>query len=250
MSSLKIHETAIVHKNAQLADNVEIGPYSIVNENVVLGENTRIGAYCIIGEKTDLASGPTIIGKNSTIRSGSVIYECVEAKERLETGPKVFIRENTKLGVNFRIGTISDIEGDACFGDYVRLHSNVHVGKGSNVGNFVWLFPYVVITNDPHPPSEVLAGVTIRDFAVVATSSVLLPGVTIGEGALVGAMSLVRKDVNANTVVVGNPAKEICQTSEIKFKDNPSKSVYPWPYSFDRGMPWAGLGFDNWLKVK
>jgi acetyltransferase-like isoleucine patch superfamily enzyme len=69
------------------------------------------------------------------------------------------------------------------------------VGQKSKLGKYVWLFPYVVLTNDPHPPSNTLIGVQIDDFAAVATKTVVLPGVKIGKHTLVGAHSLVREDV-------------------------------------------------------
>lgn len=65
-------------------------------------------------------------------------------------------------GKNLQIGTLSDLQGHCEIGDYVRLHSNVHIK--SVPGNFVWIFPYVVLTNDPYPPSDSLVGVTVQDF--------------------------------------------------------------------------------------
>jgi UDP-3-O-[3-hydroxymyristoyl] glucosamine N-acyltransferase len=69
---------------------------------------------------------------------------------------------------------LSDLQGHCEIGDYVRFHSNVHIGQKSKIGNFVWIFPYVVLTNDPYPPSNNLVGVTVHDFAAIATMSVIL----------------------------------------------------------------------------
>lgn len=175
-----IHATAIIDDGAKLGNNVSIGPYSIIHKNVVIGDNTEIGAYCEIGLPTKLANGrPLIIGKSAVIRSHSVFYEGSTFGEKLVTGHRVTIRELTTAGDGFQIGTLGDIQGHCEIGDYVKCHSNVHIGQHSTVGNYVWIFPYVVLTNDPHPPSEVMAGVTIEDFAVIATMSVILPGVTV-----------------------------------------------------------------------
>jgi acetyltransferase-like isoleucine patch superfamily enzyme len=163
----------------------------------------------------------------------------------LVTGHHVAIREGTVAGASLQVGTLSDIQGNCVIGDYTRLHSNVHVGQASTIGSFVWLFPYVVLTNDPHPPSEVRLGVTIEDFAVVATMSVLLPGVRVGTGALVGAHSSVSRDVADDSVVVGSPAKFICAASDIKYRDAPGKSAYPWRYNFHRGYPESDV--HRWL---
>ena len=117
------------------------------------------------------------------------------------------------------------------------MHSNVHIGQCSKIGNFVWIFPYVVLTNDPHPPSEVMIGATIEDEAAIATMSVILPGVVVGRRSLVGAHSLVQKNVPEDMLVAGSPAREICNTSKIKMKDNSGRNAYPWTNHFHRGYP-------------
>lgn len=91
-----------------------------------------------------------------------------------------------------------------------------------------------MLTNDPNPPSESLIGVTIEEYAVISTGSIILPGINVGMGALVGAGAIVTLIIDDNTVALGNPAKMICGTEKIKDKVT-GKQVYPWPYTFDRG---------------
>jgi acetyltransferase-like isoleucine patch superfamily enzyme len=233
-----IHPTAIISPNAEIHEGVSIGAFSIVHPNVVIGAHSTIDAFCEIGYPSELAEGnPLKIGKSSLIRSHSTVYEGSSFGERLITGHRVTIREKTVAGLNFQVGTLCDIQGDCTVGDYVRFHSNVHIGKHSTLGNFIWIFPYVVLTNDPHPPSDVSAGVTIDDFAAIATMSVVLPGVRICEGALVGANSSVNRDVAANSVVAGSPAKYICEASKLKLKDGSERPAYPWRQHFHRGYP-------------
>jgi acetyltransferase-like isoleucine patch superfamily enzyme len=136
-----------------------------------------------------------------------------------------------------QIGTLSDLQGDCVIGDYVRTHSNVHIGKHSRVGDYVWIFPYVVLTNDPHPPSNYLVGVTVEPYAVIATMSVVLPGVTVGEHSLVAAHSMVSKDVPPHMVVGGAPAKVLTEATSIRLKDGSEEPAYPWPRHFHRGYP-------------
>ena len=117
------------------------------------------------------------------------------------------IREQAEIGNNVSIGTLSDLQGHCKLGNYVRLHSNVHIGMLSQIDDCVWIFPYVVLTNDPTPPSENEFGVHIHSFAVVATNAILLPGVEVHNDALIGAGAIVTKDVDKYEVAVGNPAK-------------------------------------------
>ena len=248
-----IHPTALIGDGVKIGENVTIGAHCIVYDNVEIGDCCQIGANVILGEPTgaiyrdpaNYVNPPLVLGEASIIRSGSILYAGSTFGERLETGHRVTIREGTNAGVNLRVGTLSDIQGDCKIGNYVRFHSNVHIGQKSVIGDYVWIFPYVVLTNDPHPPSQVMLGVVVEDYAVVATMSVVLPGVIIGQDALVGAGSIVNRNVEPKTLVAGNPAKKVSSVMDIKSKKDGSQ-VYPWRFSFDRGMPWEGRGFERW----
>ena len=140
---------------------------------------------------------------------------------------------------------MTDIQGNCKIGNYVSMQSGVYVAAQSVIKDFVWLFPHVVLTNDPHPPSELELGITIEDFACVAARSVILPGKVVGKDSLVGAGTVVNKDVPPGKVVVGNPCREMEDTINIKNKFT-GEDVYPWRYHFDRGMPWKDVGYDTW----
>lgn len=233
-----IHPSAIVSPKAKLGEGVSVGPFTIIHDNVEIGAGSVIDSYCEIGYPTPLADGqPLVIGAGARIRSHSVFYEGSRFGDKLVTGHRVVVREKTVAGVAFQIGTMNDIQGDCVIGDYVRCQSNVFIGKMSKVGNFVWLLPYVVLTNDPHPPSNVLVGATIGDYAAIAAMSVILPGVTVGERSLVAAHSKVHRDVAPHTVVAGNPAQFLCDASKIKLKDGSGAPAYPWTTHFKRGYP-------------
>lgn len=233
----KIHPSAQVDGKAELADDVEVGAFTIVHGNVTIGPRTRIGAFCEIGMPTGLSDGSALtIGADSLIRSHSIFYEASSFGPRLVTGHRVTVREHTRAGLNLQIGTLSDIQGDCTIGNYVRFHSNVHIGKRSEVGHFVWIYPYVVLTNDPTPPSDTLVGCAIHDYAIVATMSVVLPGVSVGSHALVAAHACVSKDVPEYSIAAGVPAKIIGRTSDVKLR-NSDVAAYPWTQHFHRGYP-------------
>lgn len=242
-----IHPSSYISPKARIGNNVEIGPFSIVHENVVLGDRVKIGAYCELGIATPLASGnPLVIGDDSLIRSHSVFYQSSSFQSGLTTGHRVIVRENTTAGFGFQIGTSSEIQGDCSVGNYVRFQSNVFVGKKTIIGNFVWILPYVVLTNDPTPPSNVMVGCTIEDFASIAAASVILPGVVVGRHALVAAQACVTRNVEPNTVVAGVPARAVGKTQSIKLRDGSGMNAYPWTKHFSRGYPTAVVA--EWAK--
>ena len=239
---------------AKIGKNVKIGDRTIIYDNVEIGDNTIVCNDCVIGEplnayynESNCYENPkTVIGSDSLIRSHTIIYAGNTTGDHFQTGHRVTVRENTIFGSHCSLGTLDDIQGYSVFGDYCRLHSNVHIGLHSKLGDFVFVYPYVVFTNDPTPPSYICIGPTVGDFSQVATGSVLFPGIKIGKHCLIGACSSVTKDVEDYKLVVGVPAKPIKDVREIIDRET-GKSHYPWPYRFDRNMPWQGVGYEQWI---
>lgn len=245
----------MISPTAKIGRNVRIGNNTVIYDNVEIGDNTIICNDCVIGEPSNAfyhdmdnyVNANTIIGHDSMIRSHTIIYAGNTIGAFFNTGHRVTIRENTQFGTHCSVGTLDDIQGHSVFGDYCRLHSNVHIGMHSTLGNYVFVYPYVVFTNDPTPPSEVCIGPTVGDFSQIATGSILLPGVCVGRHCLVGAGSVVSKDIHDYQLAVGTPAKEVKDVREIKDRET-GMPHYPWPTRFDRGMPWATIGYEQWLK--
>jgi acyl-[acyl carrier protein]--UDP-N-acetylglucosamine O-acyltransferase len=233
-----IHPSAIVEDGANVGDDVSIGPFSIVHANVTLGRRSVVDSHCVLGHtETGAVPAPLNVGAESRIRSHSVLYGGSRIGPGLQTGHRVTVREGSEIGEGLRVGTLSDLQGSCSIGNHVRFHSNVHISQASTIGDYVWIFPYVVLTNDPHPPSDgFLTGVTVEDFAVIATMSIVLPGLTVGRDSLVGAHSMVNKDVRPGSVVAGTPAVDRGDASAIQLRDG-SGAAYPWRRHFGRGYP-------------
>jgi acyl-[acyl carrier protein]--UDP-N-acetylglucosamine O-acyltransferase len=246
-----IHPTAIISPKATLGTGASVGPFSIIHGDVEIGDGATIDGHCEIGYPTPLAEGrPLVLGRGARIRSHSVFYQGSSFGEGLVTGHRVTVRELTTAGRSFQIGTMADIQGHCEIGHHVRTQSSVTIGQKSRIGNFVWLFPGALLTNDPTPPSDELLGVILEDYVVVGVKATLLPGVRIGRGSFVAAHSLVGTDMVAGSMVSGSPAKRLCDVSVVRMKNDVRAKAYPWAGRFTRGYPdevvqaWAQGKFD------
>ena len=171
----------------------------------------------------------------------------VYVPECLNTGHRITVREGAHFGAHCLISTLADIQRNAKFGNYCRLYSNVHICEFSTLGNFVLIFPYTIFTNDSRPPSNTCVGPTIGDYTVITVHSVILPGISIGSNCLIGANSVVSRNIPDFSFAVGSPAKVVRDIREIGSREKPG-SQYPWMYNFERGMPWQGISFEEWSK--
>jgi len=195
-----------------------------IYENVKIGKNCQIGEYVIIsvpprGKKPgDLE---TKIGDSAIIRSHTVIYAGNKIGNNFQTGHGVMLRELNEIGNNVSIGTSSVVEHHVIINDRVRIHTQAFIPEFSILEEACWIGPNVVVTNAKYPLSpdakKELKSAIIKKNAKIGANSTLLPGITIGENSLVGAGSVVTKDVPSNKVVVGNPAKILEDISELPY---------------------------------
>ena len=222
---------------SEIGKNCNISKTAMINENVVIEENVTIGDFCVIGfnPKNEL-NKKLIIRKNSIINSHSVIYIGSEIGLNNIIGHNVLIREETFLGKNVQVGSYSDLEGYCSIDDYSKLHSCVHVGQHSKIMSYVYIFPYVVLTNDPIPPSDIRQGVVLEPFSIICTRATILPGIKVGFSSFIGANSLVNKNVDPELIGSGNPFRIKGNISNIKIPKT-NKRAYPWVGRFQKDYP-------------
>ncbi len=241
-----MNNNIVVSTLSKIGKNVKIGEGSIIYDNVEIGDNTFIGPYCVIGEPTlgyyresaNHQFKKTKIGANSIIRSFSTIYEDVQIGEFFQSGHHAIIREQTQIGHHTSFGSFSEMPGKSTIGNYVRIHSKVMMSERNIIEDFVWIFPFVVLTNVKHPPIGDFQVTRVKEYAQIFASAIILPGVTIGKNAIIGAGAMVTKDVPDERMVVGNPGKDVKSIREIL--DDDGKPVYPWKdyLKEKRGYPW------------
>lgn len=117
------------------------------------------------------------------------------------------------IGDNCNINCQVFIENDVIIGDNVTIKPGVQIWDGIIIEDNVFIGPNVTFTNDLKPRSKVypekFLKTIIKKGASIGANATILPGLVIGENAIIGAGAVVLKDVPANTVWVGNPAKQI-----------------------------------------
>ncbi len=123
------------------------------------------------------------------------------------------VLSGAKIGRNCNICAHTLIEGDVVVGNNVTVKSGVFLWDGTRIENNVFIGPNATFTNDPKPRSKVYPvkylGISVEQGASIGANATLLPGITIGAHAMIGAGSVVTKDVPAYAVVTGNPARVI-----------------------------------------
>lgn len=195
--------------------------------DVTLGKNIKIGDFAVIGVGD---GGSTIIGDNAIIRSHTVIYAGNTIGNNFLTGHQAMIRENNKIGNNVSIGSGSVIEHNVKIASNVRIHSLTFIPEYTVLEDGCWIGPKVCFTNALHPlcpkVKECLKGALVKKGAKIGANSTILPDITIGEYSLIGAGSVVTKDVEAFKVVAGSPAKVIKDIRELKCPYNLVGSPY------------------------
>jgi acetyltransferase-like isoleucine patch superfamily enzyme len=118
-----------------------------------------------------------------------------------------YVGDKTIIGDNVMIGSLAHIDYNVKIGNNTRIEGSVYIPPLTVIGNNVFIAPGATFTNDPYPLSPKMIGVTVEDGAIIAARAVIKPGVTIGKNAVVGMGAVVTKDVPAETVVIGNPAR-------------------------------------------
>lgn len=185
-----------------------IGPGAEIDHDVILGyPSGRPGK-----------GGKVTLGSHAKIRSGSVIYQGVKIGSHFQTGHHVVIREENQIGDQVSIWANTVIDYSCRIGDRVKIHANGYVAQHTVIEDDVFIAPGTIFANDKYPVSDHLEGPQIKRGAKVGVNVTLLPGVVVGEGALVGAGSVVTKNVPDGAVVLGNPARAVGRADEIALK--------------------------------
>ena len=215
-----ISDFSIIRRGARLGDNVVVHPHVVINENAVIGDGVELFPGTIIGKEPGgghiLSRKPhcekrVTIGAGCAIGPHAVVYYDVEIGQHCLVGDGASIREQCRIGNNTLVSRCVTINCNTRIGSRVKIMDNTHITGNAWIGDHVFISTGVSTTNDNFKLREYdetrMQGPTIMNFARIGAGATLLPGVVIGEAALVGSGCLVTKDVNPNTLVKGVPGR-------------------------------------------
>jgi acetyltransferase-like isoleucine patch superfamily enzyme len=159
------------------------------------------------GEAHQLIASDVKLGRNVQIRAFVNLYGC-------------------EIGDDTRIGTFVEIQKGARIGARCKISSHTFICEGVTIASKVFIGHGVTFINDRFPSATNAAGelqtaadwdcqsTVVKDGASIGSGATLLGGITIGENAIIGAGSVVTKDVPANSIVAGNPAR-VLRSAEV-----------------------------------
>ena len=194
----------------------------INSKNVILGKKPTIEANVVLGAPSVRLkkSPPLIIGNYALIRSGSILFSGTRIGNHLQTGYYAIIREENEVGDHFSLWSQSIVDYGCKIGNGVKIHSGCYVAQYTTLEDDVFLAPGVMIANDFHPGSrfskECMRGPTVKKGAQIGCNVTIVPFVTIGEYALIGAGSVVTKDIPPYSVAYGNPARVTKKIHQVR----------------------------------
>ena len=191
-----------------MPQTLSIGHGLVADDGVIVGYPSARGSH-----------GSLQVGVTARLRSGTVVYEGSTIGDRFETGHHVIIREDVVIGDDVSVWSSSVVDYGCVIGDEVKIHTGCYVGQYSHIEAGAFLAPGVVLTNDLYPgrpgSAEVMSGPLIRAGAQIGANVTILPYVTVGSGALIGAGSIVTRDIPPNMVAYGCPAVPVRPVDEL-----------------------------------
>lgn len=213
---------SVVHENVKLGANCRIGSGVVIHAGSVIGNNVRIDDNTVIGKlpmkaalsavTQDQTLDPCIISDDCMIGAMVVIYRGCLVGTKVMVADMASLRENVEVGEYTIIGRGVTIENKVKVGSRCKLETEAYITALSEIGDGCFIAPEVTFTNDnflgrTKDRFKYHKGVTMKRGARIGANTTVLPGLTLGEDALVAAGSVVTKDVPARKVVLGAPAR-------------------------------------------
>ncbi|GAB1810622.1 N-acetyltransferase [Priestia megaterium] len=218
--SSKIGNNVVLEEGVTIGEKVVIGHNTIILKGTDIGNNVEIGSNCVLGiqpsgnqrmRKIDESSKQLIIKNGTRIGHGVSIYSGTIISQNVFIGDQASIRENVSVSEETVIGRAAIIELNSTIGKRCTIQTLAYVTGDTILEDNVFIGPCVSMSNDKYMGAEeyTLKGPIIKEGAKIGNNASLLPGIIIGRESIVGAGSVVTKNINNYEIVAGVPARRI-----------------------------------------
>jgi len=217
-----IHQNAVISKTAKIGNNVYIGPNVVIEDNVFIGDNSQILANVYIGANTKIGNNAKIypnstiyhncvIGINFILHSNSVIgsdgfgyAQTAQGHYKVPQIGNVEIGDNVEIGANTSIDRATTMS--TRIGNGVKIDNHVHIAHNVQIGDNTLIIAHAGIAGSA----------VVGKNCIIAGHSGVRDHITIGDNVVVVPMSGVTKDIPANNIISGFPAKPHITEKKLK----------------------------------
>ena len=228
-----ISETAVVGSESVIGhfcvigDRVEIGSGCRIGHHVIIHADTKVGDACVIDDhavvgKAPLRSRsmavepeenlpPLLLANRVVLGTAAILFRGASVGEDSLIADFASVREKTTIGEKSIVGRGVAVENEVTIGDRCKIEAGAFICAFSRIANDCFIAPEVTLTNDnflgrTEERKKHYAGTTLRDGGRIGANATILPSVTIDTEGVVGAGSVVTKNVDTSTIVVGVPS--------------------------------------------
>jgi len=242
-----------IHPSVQVGEGTQIGQFAMILEGVVIGKGGQIGNGVVIHPHTRIGDrvriddhsvlgkspksapasilklssqySPLVIGDEAFVGTHSIIYVGAHLADKVFVADLASIREDVILEEGVIVGRGVTIENRCRVGEYTKIETEAYVTAYTIIEERCFIAPMVCMSNDNYlgrteERFQHMKGPHIKRGARIGANAVLLPGVVIGEEAVVGAGSVVTKDVPSCETWVGAPARFFRKTRPEQLLQN------------------------------
>lgn len=230
-----IGQFTVIEAGTELGDDCQVGHNVVIHAGTKIGNGVRIDANSVIGKqplrskrsifKSDKTYEPAVIGDECLIGAQVIVYTGCKIANNVLIADSAAVREDVTVGEYTIIGRSCTIENVSAIGKKCKLETNSYITAYSTIEDFCFIAPGVVTTNDnflgrTEERFKHFKGVTVRKGGRIGGAAVILPGIEIGEDALVAAGAVVTKNVPPRMIYIGAPAKELREVPKEQLLEN------------------------------
>jgi acetyltransferase-like isoleucine patch superfamily enzyme len=223
----------VVADDVEIPDDTDLGAHVVIHPGVEIAPGCTVQHHAVLGKPAVLSKrsrtartppGETRLAEGVTVCVGAIVFAGASIGKGTILGDKDFIRERAVIGPDCAFGSGVVIGADVRVGARVRIQTYSNIVTGSVIEDDVFLAPVVSTTNDNaigrrRGPASELRPMTLRRGCRIGAGVNVLPGIEVGEEAVVAAGAVLTRDVAPRTIVMGVPARPVGEVPDEDLLD-------------------------------